>query len=280
MSRADNLTILRSKGTPLCKRWTADGERPEPLRIPWQFTSHEVEAKNLQSLAALLKGMEAAKDCALIRGAYVGEEAAAALLPELVADRVARWERAGHHGPKPVLAPEHVPRVGKLFVDQRLHLVMIDIDDFRPLDVDPVLDPAAACLQYIEAVLPACFKGCAFCWQLSGSAGHSSCAGKLKAHIWFWLDTPYTSAELLAWATTIPPVPDAGLDTSVFSPVQLLFTAAPIFDPGVVDPVPAGGRSGLWAGERETVPLVLSPQVLADALAGQQRRAGPVGPRC
>ncbi|CAD5374839.1 hypothetical protein RA210_U70155 [Rubrivivax sp. A210] len=264
MSGADSLTIVTSAGVPLAKRWTAAGT-VEAVAHAWQFEPVTYPVNGLHELAGLLKGMEGAHCSALIRGKFIGHEAAALLLPDILAaanERRARQQQEKLTTTR-ALKPDHVPRVTALFPDQPLHTLMIDIDDFKPVGIDPVADPVAAIQAYIRLVLPAGFHGCSFYWQLSGSAGHPCCAGKLKGHLWFWLETPYTSMDMKAWGKPVP-----GLDVSIYQPVQLHFTAGPIFDKGVSDPVPV--RSGLHQGLRDDVPLALTPEVLAASAARQQ----------
>ena len=90
------------------------------------------------------------------------------------------------------------------------------------------------------------FQEVSFHWQFSSSAGIGD-SNKVSAHLWFWLNRPVTNAELKAWAkqSNLP------VDTALFSAVQPHYTAAPIFDDGLVDPLPC--RSGLWQGGSDEV---------------------------
>ncbi|MDC6416655.1 hypothetical protein LOK85_12310 [Xylella fastidiosa subsp. multiplex] len=94
--------------------------------------------------------------------------------------------------------------------------MLVEIDNFEPLRRDPVADPVGSIGEFLHAHLPFGFYGADYHWQLSSSAGRPECAGKLKAHVWFWLNKPYTSAQLKAWAAVCAP----GLDASVFNTVQ------------------------------------------------------------
>ncbi|HHW4679760.1 MAG TPA: phage/plasmid primase, P4 family, partial [Xylella sp.] len=84
-----------------------------------------------------------------------------------------------------------------------------------------------------------------------------------KAHVWFWLATPCTSEQLKAWAASC----GLKVDTSVFNAVQIHYTAAPVFEAGVCDPVPV--RSGFVPGwGTEAVDLKMEAAVLAAAQPG------------
>src|SRR5690606_35631973 len=120
---------------------------------------------------------------------------------------------------------------------------MIDVDGFRP-KADPVKEPVKAIKEFIRLKLPEAFRGISFYWQLSSSAGHSDNKAVLKAHVWFWLDRPLTSATIKAYFKAKVAVGD--VDTSLFNPVQVHYTANPVFEAGVVDPVPV--RSGFVEG--------------------------------
>jgi hypothetical protein len=162
-----------------------------------------------------------------------------------------------------------VRRLLELFDDTPHHWVLVEVDDFEPLTADPVRDPVRAIDEYIATCLPVCFQGAAYHWQLSNSAGHATKGGVLKVHIWFWLATPYTSAQLKAWARALA----VALDDSVLNPVQVHYTAAPVFEAGVVDPVPV--RSGFVAGLLDdAVALVINQATLDQAQALRPRQRG------
>jgi hypothetical protein len=123
-------------------------------------------------------------------------------------------------------------------------------------------------LSFIEDHLPESFDGAGFHWQLSSSAGHARNAGVLKAHVWFWLNTPMTCAELTVWSDTIGPA----IDRTLYRVVQVHYTALPVFAPGVVDPVPR--RCGLVAGPAVTLVLDNVQRALADTLRTRDATGG------
>lgn len=244
----DSLTILRHQSNLLAKTWRADGTVTAYDQAKY-FTPASVPLAGIADLSAQLRKLEADPHACVIRGVYRGDA----------------------HAAEVGLAPEggRVRRLLELFDDQPHHWVLVEIDSFEPLTADPVRDATAAIDEYITTCLPACFHGAAYHWQLSNSAGHATKGGVLKAHVWFWLATPYTSAHLKAWAVATA----AELDTSVFNPVQIHYTAAPVFEDGVADPVPM--RSGFVpALLDDAVALVIDQAVLDQAQALKPRQRG------
>ncbi|NRF68663.1 hypothetical protein HLB44_16850 [Aquincola sp. S2] len=107
------------------------------------------------------------------------------------------------------------------FEDEPSHLFMVDVDRFE------------GTVEEFVATLPAPLQDASFVWQLSGSHGHPSKGGGLRAHLWFWLETPLTSEQAEAWAKQW--IPQA--DCTVHRTVQVNYTAAPVMDDGVSDPI-------------------------------------------
>lgn len=225
----DFVTVLTHSSLPLAKRWQPDGT-VTPYGEGKHFKTQERPLDNIADLSALLSKLEKAPRSCVIRGKYRGEAFSKATEPE--------------H--KPGLA---LRRLG-VHDDAPHHWLLIDVDNFVPIGADPVLEPIAAIAEYI-GTLPEAFRSASYHWQLSNSAGLPKNRGKLKAHLWFWSETPYTSGRLKAWAEAY----EIEIDKSLFSAVQPHYTAAPIFATGVVDPVPA--RSGFVAGATDSVPLLI-----------------------
>lgn len=240
----DKITVLKHPNNLLAKTWLADGTVKAYDNAKY-FIHKEVSLENIGALSALLAALEHDARACVIRGVYVGHEKAAELDPEYQQGRVRR--------------------IADLYDDAPHHWMLVEIDNFEPLCADPVTQPMLAIEEFIAASLPDCFQGVAYHWQLSNSAGHAKNVGKLKAHVWFWLATPYTSEQLKAWATAF----GLGLDKSVFNVVQIHYTAAPMFDEGVVDPVMV--RSGFVPGFiGDDVELEIDAGLLASANAGAQ----------
>jgi len=245
ISQHDTITILESAGPLMTKTWGSKGI--QPYDKAYQFKVVERNVGCLNDVAGLLQELEKEIRSCMIRGKFIGQQAAEAAIPALLA----------RDGKVPdCLAPGNVPRKGELFNDQQLHSLMLDVDGFRPSKADPIHQPEAAAIEFIRTHLPPCFHHANFYWSLSGSAGAPGNEGVLKAHLWFWLKDPYTSTQLRAWAETVP-----AIDKSLYTPVQLHYTAAPHFEPGTVDPAPV--RSGFYADAvYDDVALALPSEIL------------------
>lgn len=218
----DHLTALTSRGPLLTKRWTAEGIQAYD-RAKW-FSVEELPVSSLKTLADTLEAIQTLPMCCVIRGKL-----------------------------RPGLDPSSTDRTLESFADTPRQWVCLDIDGFEPVLDDPVTCPAEAVQEFISTRLPREFHGVSHHWQLSSSAGAPGKEHLLKAHLWFWLDRPVHGAELDAWARfTSSPV-----DITVFRTVQAHYTASPIFDQGVTDPVAT--RSGTAYGLSSEVEIVLAP---------------------
>lgn len=236
----DRISVLRHARNLMAKTWRADGSI-KPYDDAKFFQLEEHQLAGISDLSVLLTELEREPHACVIRGRYVGDTLASQRDPA-------------------EFRPGAVRRSLDYFADQALHAVLIDVDGYEPLTCDPVMDPAGAIEEFVACSLPAEFRGASYHWQLSNSAGHPSSSGRLKAHLWFWLREAYTSAQLKAWAQALA----LPVDLAVFNPVQVHYTAAPMFEFGVKDPVRT--RSGYVAGLVDTaVPLEIDLAQLAAA---------------
>ncbi|ETE30571.1 primase [Xylella fastidiosa 32] len=236
---SDSITLLKHPVNTLAKTWCADGTVKAYDNAKF-FQVEQRPLNNSRELSALLTELENNRHACVIRGVYVGDAKAAALDTEFQKGKVRR--------------------IAELYEDIPHHWMLVEIDNFEPLRLDPVADPVGSISEFLHAHLPFWFAGADYHWQLSSSAGRPGSEGKLKAHVWFWLHTPYTSAQLKAWATACAPA----LDASVFNTVQIHYTAAPVFEAGVADPVPV--RSGFVKGLLEdSVLLEIDAEILESA---------------
>jgi hypothetical protein len=83
--------------------------------------------------------------------------------------------------------------------------------------------------------LPAEFHDASAYWQLTSGAGIKP---GIRLRLWYWLDRPVNDDEAKRWFEGAP------VDTSLYCANTPHYTAAPIFDPPELDPVPL--RSGFW----------------------------------
>ena len=244
---SDTISILRHPVALMAKTWKADGTIA-PYGEAKYFTLEERQVNSLAELSQLLTDLQTQPKACIIRGKYVG-------------DALAR-ER------DPAFRPGKVRRSLDYFDDQPLHTVLIDVDGFEPLTSDVLTDPRGAIDEFVFTMLPEPFRGAGYHWQLSNSAGHPSKGAELRAHLWFWLAKPLTSAQLRAWAKSV------GLkaDLALFNPVQIHYTALPVFEPGQIDPYAerSGFVPGLFGDEVE---LEVDEALLAQASSSVGRGA-------
>jgi hypothetical protein len=129
------------------------------------------------------------------------------------------------------------------------HWVPLDLDSIPCPDwLNPVDDPDRA-VDYLVDHLPAEFRGATCWWQFTSS---QQIKPGIRMRLFFWSDVPLADWQLKQWLAKSP------VDQAIFSPVQPIYVARPIFD-GVPDPVPF--RSGLRRGDRDAItpPTITKP---------------------
>jgi len=102
----------------------------------------------------------------------------------------------------------------------------------------------AACARVARRALPPEFRDAA--GIIAATAGHGIKTGA-RLRWWAWLSRPVPGAELDGWFTGCP------VDLATFRPAQPIFTAKPLFDAGVADPVP--DRLLMVPGAHDVVPV-------------------------
>lgn len=238
----DTISILRHPMPVMAKTWQPDGTISEYGDAKY-YVLEQREVGDVHALSALLQALETNPHSCVIRGRFVGADLAK--------------ERDGDD-----YKPGKVRRALDYFDDQPMCAVLVDVDKFEPLTVDPLSDPMGAIDEFVFTMLPEEFKGASFHWQLSNSFGHPTKSGELRAHLWFWLETPYTSAQLTAWAKAVA----FKGDHAMLRTVQVHYTSTPIMGAGVSDTVAV--RSGFVQGLfGDSVPLTIDESVVAQAVA-------------
>jgi hypothetical protein len=236
-----SVTVVEAHGPILAKRWHANGT-DTPYDNARTVSLHPEPVADLAALHALLLRLLHAPRCCLVRAEPIDPA------------RVRRVRRLLHPCPETGEAPtlREVPR----------RWVAVDIDGLPlPAGTDP--RDLAACAKLARAALPHAFRDAAGIVQ--GTAGHGIKPGA-RLRWWSWLSRPVTGVELDGWFSGFP------VDLATFRPVQAIYTAAPLFDAGVVDPVPE--RLALVPGAREVVP-VPAPALLRPVRVEPRRVAAP-----
>lgn len=262
----NKLTVLRAIGSQvLAKIWVGSHGQPtiQQFDEPRNFAVEpSPEVHSIDDLARELDRLASMRHHCVIRGEFVGE------------DRAQPQEYPGYHR-RLKLNFEEVPR----------HWVMFDVDGFEDRSWSATRDdPVPQIEKFIRKVLPECFWDVTYYWRLSGSAGKLGHESMLKAHIWFWLATPYDGLQLTAWRQ----MRAIAVDEAVFRTVQIHYTADPIFN-GLEDPIKV--RGGLVPHAFDEAALVLPDGILETAqrlrvrqatvaenqLADPSAKPGPIG---
>ena len=130
----------------------------------------------------------------------------------------------------------------RTLIDVPRHLMPIDVDD---IDFKPwarITDGEQFALELLERLgIP---KGITCDWQLTSGHGFF---GRYRARLWIHLAEPMTCAQMKALAKElwgdekidVNGVKKSLVDFSVYQPQQPIYTAAPILEDGIADPVKA-----------------------------------------
>ena len=232
----DTLTVLHAPGRRLAKLLhpcgRADGY--DRTRI---LDGYTVPVADLAHLLTLLQRLLPRPECCIIRGGLLAGERATGTRRLLYPDK--------DTGEPPTV--RDVPR----------RWVALDMEGIAlPPDV-PAAD-LAGCACIALATLPPAFHAAACIVQASASHGLRP---DLRLRLWLWLDRPAWGRELKRWLRDTP------ADPSVFGAAQPIYTAAPVFAPGMCDPLPS--RLLFMPGR----PAVAVPS--PEALAPPPRPAAP-----
>jgi hypothetical protein len=247
--QADTVTLLRAKGGKfLTKRWARFGSELQETSCDraWRFSAAEHPVSDIHEVGALIQQISTDPRAAVVRGGIVEG-----------ANRSDMLRRAR-------------PREGTpatLETKSRWWLAL-DLDRIScPSSIDPLLEPDTT-VEHAISHLPPAFHDVTSFWQFTG--GHGIKPG-IRLRLWYWLNRPISDEELRRWlgervrqdglpASKWPP--RWPVDLALFNPIQLHYTAAPIFD-GLPDPVPR--RSGWHRGLEDSI-------VVPDLPRGGKRR--------
>jgi uncharacterized protein (DUF927 family) len=150
--------------------------------------------------------------------------------------------------------------------------VMWDVDKYPlPPDANLAIDPVGIIDAAIRNVLPEEFHDAKCIWQLSNSAG--LVPGVLKAHLFFWLDTPWPNDKLRKWIK----LHARHLDTAPFSANQPHYVCDPVIRDldGRPAPDPLPARLGWRPGTHDVV--ALPPLIETPKAARKPRSARAIG---
>ena len=198
---SDTLTVLHAPYRRLTKVIRADGTI-NPFDDAKTFDMAEIDIRDLDHLAVILGKLLARPHCCIVRGA-IAHPARVRAVRRLL-------HRCTETGDPPTIR------------DANRRWIGLDVEGvIRPDDITPA--DLAGCARHAIALLPGEFHG-ARC-VVQATSGHGLKPGS-RLRLWYWADRPLSAAELSHWLRRAP------VDTCLFRPAQITYTAAPIFETG------------------------------------------------
>jgi hypothetical protein len=231
-----SISLLQTPLT-LCKKYSGAGASIKSLKpaMAKHFSYEQRAVTDIQGLSALLTSLEQDPHKAIIRGVPADD-----VDTEKQVRRKLRRSTTSEPNEEP-------------FLDQAASWIMIDVDKLLlPSGMDVVKEPLSA-IQYAIEQLPSEFHDASYHWQLSASAGVKD-TNTLSVHLYFWLDRSLSNELLRGWANSLNN--KRLVDHSVYNPVQLHYTAAPLFADDTANPF-RDNRSGFTTKAKNSVCLKL-----------------------
>lgn len=232
------ITVLfTSDGKSMTKNFTgtADGVDKKDYDRAYLFDVIEHDPNSIFELSELLTELETVPQACVIRGVLRDG------VPNTSIRRVAYDQEDG----TPASFTER---------PQGAQWVLVDFDKIEA----PAWLPADLRLAFLIDLLPSWFQDVTYHYRWSASAGIDGWK-TLSCHFWFWLSEPWRS-EVIRRRVDVENW--EGVDPVTFDPVQIHYTARPIFI-NMTDPI-GGDRSGLVVQSNHTVvmpPLVEPKQI-------------------
>ena len=241
---ANEITILtarwKNKNKPkMAKVWSDEKVTPSANVLDFKHDTRTINT--LHELHDTIKDLANNTDSCVIRGSLTPNGKAYLLSKSHVLRRLhaAKDKVSGR-----IIQPH--------YQDAARSWCAFDIDGITtPYDITTHAHDAV--VWFIEQHLPF-LKNVGIVWKLSGSAGHiSKSKNELRAHLWFLLDEPRTSAQVKVWVknNTVKGV----VDLALFNAVQAHYTADPVLKYCTLTD-PCTQRIGIIQGERFLMPLV------------------------
>jgi hypothetical protein len=232
------ITVLKSLGIPLCKRFEGNDKHPYPTNVK-RFWAQIEHVSNIHDLSKLLTHLEQDEpNACIIRGSLIdGVD-----LNRPILRRLRRKEDEDLNS-SPI-------------VDLAQPWIMVDVDKLPLPDGMDLIANTEQAIVFTIAQLPAELHKCSCHWQLSNSAGTAD-TNSISIHLYFWLSQPVANDILKSrWALPHNSVFGVKLiDAALFNAAQIHYVAKPIFE-GREDPF-ATGRSGFIQGEVDSATLLL-----------------------
>ncbi len=230
------------------------------------FHSRPHRIETVDELEDLLRWLQRHPDCCVIQAAagrwhpgagwLVRRRIYAAL--ELV-DGQGRWHKPARKGAAEAWQQQRI-EAGLLnwatalpmFEERPTRILLLDFDKaMMPAGVEWRADLSYTAA-FLRRTLPIEFHDAKCCYYATSSAADPTKPDfggqEIKMRLGFVLERGVTSAQAKRWLADVE-----GLDRSTLNPAQPIYTAAPRYLDGLVDPLPE--RQGLLAGSLELVPV-------------------------
>ena len=239
----DAITVLfaidTGNGVPdMAKTWFVDetGTTCRPYDLAWLYQARAFRVASTAELFGILSDLKPLTRACVIRGA---------LAPD------ADWHRT-------VRRSRDKDEKKATFTEVPRRWALLDFDNFALTDFpDPVTNPVG-CVEAIRARLPPGLRNVACFWSFSSSTGMKP--EKLGVHIWLLLD------KALVWREVEAFIFACGADVAMSRTVQVHYTAKPVFQAPLTDPLPR--RFGTLQGI-ERVPAVVIDELIVTGMTRQ-----------
>ncbi len=239
MNVGNTMTIIRARGRRLAKVIHKDGtiDAYDKART---FDLAAVPVPDLAGIERVLRQLVLRSDCAVVRGTIL--------------------DMTRVRGVRRLLHPDPTTGDVPTLCDVPKRWAAFDVDDLpRPPDVE--VTDLFGCARVAIRALPKAF--CDSRCVAQATASHGIAPG-INIRLWCRFDRPISSAELRRWLRAAP------VDHAVFRPAQVIYTAPPLFDAGVSDPL--AERLIMMAGRLDEVQVpsesALAPPARKTAIRG------------
>lgn len=236
----DSITFLESKNVNLCKVFSGSEYKATSYSLARFFDVVSKDVSCLDDLAKAVLSYSQKHTICVIRGELIDKSESKRVLrrcKDKINKETGEIERA-------------------TFKPQPRQWCMFDIDNVEYTGDGNFKNSSHVMSWLRDNILPDDLKITDFFYQCSSSWGIKN-DKTIKAHIWFWLDRKYSDSELKQYVkkNNLP------FDTAMFNPVQVHYTANPIFTDGAIDPLSAWGRSGICEGTLRKKEAILATSV-------------------
>ena len=269
MTSTSTITILHAAKT-LSKQHVMQVGKcetiPYPQDVKW-FRPEERTVANIDELRDILDDIIRDNKCGVVRDALTPEVRSA--IEEGRSLMVPGYQRPVVMGNGWMQRLKHTPDGSKhgTLIAKPQHYFAFDVDEIESDHIHIRDRPEEAVQLVIKDFLPEAFHGATCVYHWTSGAGLHDCFTKVKARLWFWLETPVTSDVLKHYCTSL----GLRVDKAIFHSIQIHYTAAPIFV-GMDDPMPQ--RLGIIRGKTDVVVL---PDVAAIAPQSHGSTKAPLG---